>query len=253
MSTRIAVVDDNPDFVNILSDILALQEGMEVAGTAANGLDAVELIQKEKPQIVILDIIMPLLGGIGVIEKINSLQMQDPPRFIILSAAGQYDIVQIALSLGASYFIMKPFDSAELIFVIHKLIKLNQSFLKEKSSCADEQNIIDLFNKIGVPAHLKGYDYLLKSVRIILEDPSAVKALKRKVYMTVAEQFDSTPERVERTIRNAIELTWNRGDIRLLTDVFGSEITDEKPWPSNSEFLIKASALFLERKKEIIL
>lgn len=253
MSIRVVLVDDNLDLVSLLSDFLSLQEDIAVVGTAANGLDAVHLIEKVKPEIVILDIIMPYLGGIGVLERISNLNIPDPPQFIVLSAVGQTDILQIALSLGVSYYMIKPFDMKELVLIIRKLKRCKDAHKEnEHQKIIDEADIKELFGKIGVLAHLKGYHYLVRAIHIMLEDPSAINAVTRKIYSEVAKQYGSTPKRVERAIRNTIESTWNKGDIDTLNELFGSDILGEKAWPSNSEFIIKISNLFWKRKNEKI-
>lgn len=249
MSTtiRILLADDNIDFSILLDEYLSQIEDFEVVGIAHNGLEAVDKIEELKPDIVLLDIMMPRLGGLGVLAKINSLNMQNKPQFIILTALNQDKATQIMLELGADFFILKPFDLDELVATIKQFTALKGfKQIRDKAPCEAfhvepnvEKKIIDLLNLLGVPPHLRGYTYLLYAIEIILNDLSAINALSKHIYSKISEKYNTTPSRVERVIRNAIEITWNRGNIEILDKIFGYDLSGEKTKPSNSEFFIK--------------
>jgi two-component system response regulator (stage 0 sporulation protein A) len=217
------------------------------------------MIQNEEPDIVLMDIAMPCLGGIGVLEKLQGLPMKNRPQFIIVTALGQDKVSRIAVDLGADFFMIKPVDLDELVLNIKHLYSLKN--FKDIRTAAPagvapdeerETRIRALLDSIGVPRHLKGYDYAVFAMLVILNDLTAINAMHKQVYSTVSAKFGTTPARVERVIRNAVELTWTRGRIDVLTRMFGYDENGTKTKPSNSEFFIRLAAEFMdkyERKK----
>jgi two-component system response regulator (stage 0 sporulation protein A) len=182
--------------------------------------------------------------------------MKNKPQIIIVTALGQEKVSRIAIELGADFFMIKPVDLDELVYNIKHLYSL-KNFREivarlpdppKAAGAAYESRIRNLLNIAGVPAHLKGYDYIVLAVQIIMEDLSAINAMKKQVYSRISRQFNTTPARVERAIRNAIELTWNRGNIDILEKLFGFDESGEKSRPSNSEFFIKLATEILEKR-----
>jgi two-component system, response regulator, stage 0 sporulation protein A len=250
---RIAIVDDNISYLKIMREYLSHIREFEVIGTAENGFDACRMIQSEEPDIVLMDIAMPRLGGLGVLEKLHSQPMIKRPQFIIVTALGQEKVSRIAVELGADFFMIKPVDLDELVLNIRHLYSL-KNFREIRntihSDCKDEERerrIRDIIDTIGVPAHLKGYDYTVYAMSIILDDLTAINAMHKQVYSTIASKFNTTPARVERVIRNAVELTWTRGRIDILNRMFGFDESSHKTKPSNSEFFIKLVAEFMAK------
>jgi two-component system response regulator (stage 0 sporulation protein A) len=254
---RIAIVDDNISYLRIMRDYLSHFREFEVIGTAENGLDAYKMIQSEEPDIVLMDIAMPRLGGLGVLEKLQGQPMKNRPQFIIVTALGQEKVSRIASELGADFFMIKPVDLDELVLNMRHLYSL-KNFREirtvrpgKAAPCGEEYEarIRKLLDNIGVPGHLKGYDYIVYAMQIILEDLSAINAMNKQVYSKISDKFDTTPMRVERVIRNAIELTWNRGNIDILDRLFGFDDFCDKTKPSNSEFFIKLAAELMEKSE----
>ena len=247
---RIAIVDDNISYLKIMREYLSHFHEFEIVGTAENGVDACRIIQREEPDIVLMDIAMPRLGGLGVLEKIQFLPMKNKPQIIIVTALGQDKVSRIAVELGADFFMIKPVDLDELVYNIRHLHSLKNfreivTVLPEAPGAAGqsfEGRIRKTLDIIGVPGHLKGYDYIVSAVQIILEDLSAINAMKKQIYARISRQYSTTPARVERVIRNAVELTWNRGNIDALERLFGADESGERSRPSNSEFFIKLAA-----------
>ena len=252
---RIAIVDDNISYLKIMRDYLSHIREFEVIGTAENGLDACRMIQTEEPDIVLMDIAMPRLGGLGVLEKLQSQPMKNRPQFIIVTALGQDKVSRIAIDLGADFFMIKPVDLDELVLNIKHLHSLRnfRNIREVKPENTDgvgeeyETRIRCLLDIIGVPLHLKGYDYIVFAMQVILSDLTTINALKKQVYSRISRKFDTTPARVERVIRNAVELTWNRGNIDILDRLFGGEERGEKSKPSNSEFFIKLATEVMDK------
>lgn len=252
---RIAIVDDNISYLKIMREYLSRVRDFEVVGTAENGLDACKMIQSEEPDVVLMDIAMPRLGGLGVLEKMHGQPLKNKPQYIIVTALGQDNVSRIAVEMGADFFMIKPVDLDELVLNIKHLYSLKhfkeiRTVAPEKTeTVGDERNtrIRSLLDYIGVPSHLKGYDYIAYAMAIILDDLTAINAMKKQVYTKISRRFNTTPVRVERVIRNAIELTWNRGKLEILEKLFGFDDNGSKSKPSNSEFFIKLAAEFMDK------
>lgn len=245
MLTEVVIVDDNLDFCQILQDYFKKQADMKVVGVGHNGLEALELVRTKKPDILILDVIMPHLDGIGVLEKLNEMTMEKRPTVIMLSAVGQEKITNNALTLGAEYYIIKPFDMEALITRIRGL---NESVAKEnsgeiisrksKSGPKDlETEVTSIIHEIGVPAHIKGYQYLRDSIMMSIENMEILDFVTKELYPTIAKKYSTTPSRVERAIRHAIEVAWERGSTTFIDKLFGYTVNHRKGKPTNSEFI----------------
>jgi two-component system response regulator (stage 0 sporulation protein A) len=246
---RIVIADDNFDFIDILREFLSHRDEFEIVGTSSNGVDALEVIAAAQPDVVILDIIMPKLDGLGVLEKVRSMGLEKAPQFIIVSAIGNYKTTKIALELGAEFFMVKPFELSDLVSRIRQLQGFAPAREPDRPAPAPpaageslrrsiEHQITGILDDIGVPAHLKGYQYIRYAVSMVVQDLTAINAVTKSIYTKIAHEYGSTQSRVERAIRNAIELTWTRGKIEKLDALFKDEFNEEKSRPSNSEFII---------------
>ena len=268
-SSKISVLiaDDNKEFCNILNDYLLNQRDIVVVGIANNGIEALELIEEKKPDLVILDIIMPHLDGLGVLEKLNSSSLEKVPNVIILSAVGQDKITQRAINLGASYYVVKPFDmdifTKRLRQMFNNTISAEEqtrsmSFLEMPDSTVIqnkqkpmdlEAEITNIIHEIGVPAHIKGYMYLREAITMVVNDMELLSAITKELYPSIAKKYNTTASRVERAIRHAIEVAWGRGQIEAINKLFGYTIHNDKGKPTNSEFIaMVADKLRLKNK-----
>ena len=263
---RIGVVDDNRDFCDVVIDYLVKQSNMEIAFVAHDGMEAMEYLKSGNcPDILVLDLIMPHLDGFGVLESLNNLELKSYPRVIMTSAVGQDTIIQKAIALGAQYYLVKPINLAMLVKRINQLSdnisdsfvgepangKLRKSLVLRDSLLNNdlEIDITNLIHEIGVPAHIKGYQYLRDAIALVVENMDLLSAVTKELYPTVASMNNTTPSRVERAIRHAIELAWNRGKLETLNSLFGYTIQNDKGKPTNSEFIaIISDKLRLERK-----
>lgn len=254
--TRIVIADDNIDFVFLLNTFLSQKQDMEVVGTATNGSDAINIITETTPDVVIMDIVMPMLDGIGVLEKLKSYKMHKEPIYIILSALAHPNISQIALSLGAEYFFMKPFDPETLVSRIRQLLYYKSKVANNKtlphSTKELQHRIIDVFDHLGVPIKLKGYQYLIDAIIIVTEDMGAINSITKKVYPEIAEKHKISPTRVERAIRNAIEVTWARGNLKQIHSFFETDMLHGKTRPSNSDFITKMISILLNSNDIVV-
>lgn len=263
---RIGLVDDNKDFCDVVTENLLRQDNMEIIFTANDGLEAIDELKSGKcPDILILDLIMPHLDGIGVLEALNGLELKNYPRVIMTSAIGQDSIIQKAISLGAQYYLVKPINMSLLIKRINQMCEnitdvfvkeVGSSHLKKSMALRDsltnndlEIDITNLIHEIGVPAHIKGYQYLRDAITLVVENMDLISAVTKELYPTVAAMNNTTASRVERAIRHAIELSWNRGKLETLNSLFGYTVQNDKGKPTNSEFIaIISDKLRLERK-----
>ncbi|MFR2301936.1 MAG: sporulation transcription factor Spo0A, partial [Clostridium paraputrificum] len=236
-----------------------------VTGIAKDGREALELIQQKQPDLVVLDIIMPHLDGLGVLEKLNGMDLDKMPRVIVLSAVGQDKITQQAITLGADYYVVKPFDMDIFTKRIREMFNTQDVETKrrsvstqvvEREAAATSRGPIDLeteitsiIHEIGVPAHIKGYMYLREAITMVVNDMELLSAVTKELYPSIAKKYNTTASRVERAIRHAIEVAWGRGQVDAINKLFGYTVHNEKGKPTNSEFIaIIADKLRLKNK-----
>ena len=258
----LGIADDNKEFCEILTDYFAGYDEIDLVFVCHDGLKTIEQIRRKQPQILILDMIMPHLDGLGVLESINELELEQYPRIIVLSAVGQEQITQKAISLGAEYYIVKPFSLDVLMKRINQLagndepepgkLQYTKAVLANNND-GDERDleieITNIIHEIGVPAHIKGYQYLRDAIVMVVEDMDLLGAVTKELSPAIAKRNNTTPSRVERAIRHAIEVAWNRGRLETINDLFGYTVQLDKGKPTNSEFIaIIADKLRLERK-----
>ncbi|MGL4773794.1 MAG: sporulation transcription factor Spo0A [Clostridium sp.] len=264
----VVIADDNKEFCSILSDYLLNQKDIVVTGIAKDGREALELIQEKKPDLVVLDIIMPHLDGLGVLDKLNTMDLEIMPRIIVLSAVGQDKITQRAINLGADYYVVKPFDMDVFTTRIREMFNnviTNEGVKRSSTSESIERHIstpsarkgpVDLeseittiIHEIGVPAHIKGYMYLREAITMVVNDMELLSAVTKELYPSIAKKYNTTASRVERAIRHAIEVAWGRGQVDAINKLFGYTVQHDKGKPTNSEFIaIIADKLRLKNK-----
>ncbi|GIN85534.1 stage 0 sporulation protein A [Heyndrickxia sporothermodurans] len=255
---KVFIVDDNRELVGLLEDFISSQEDMEISGVAYNGQECLELLQNATPDVLILDIIMPHLDGLGVLEKLRA--KTEMPNVIMLTAFGQEDVTKKAVELGASYFILKPFDMNNLASQIRQvsgksspiLNKSNHTSIKttvEQKPKNLDASITSIIHEIGVPAHIKGYLYLREAISMVYNDIELLGSITKVLYPDIAKKYNTTASRVERAIRHAIEVAWSRGNIDSISSLFGYTVSMSKAKPTNSEFIaMVADKLRLEHK-----
>ncbi|MDF2713653.1 MAG: spo0A [Paenibacillus sp.] len=258
---EVLLADDNREFTNLLSEFISEQDDMVVAGVAYNGNEVLTYIEQNNkaPDVLILDIIMPHLDGLGVLEKLREMNLNPQPKIIMLTAFGQENITQKAVQLGASYYILKPFDMEILTNRIRQLVMNTSPMTSHISSKPNvvpitkgrnlDANITSIIHEIGVPAHIKGYQYLREAITMVYNNIEILGAITKTLYPAIADKYKTTPSRVERAIRHAIEVAWTRGNIDSISHLFGYTINISKSKPTNSEFIaMVADKLRIEHK-----
>ncbi|MBD7910002.1 MULTISPECIES: sporulation transcription factor Spo0A [Clostridium] len=262
----VLIADDNKEFCSILNDYLLNQKDIVVTGIAKDGREALELIEERQPDLVVLDIIMPHLDGLGVLERLNSMTLEKVPRVIVLSAVGQDKITQQAITLGADYYVVKPFDMDIFTKRIREMFNTTevadigrhvaQMPIMQRETAATSKGPVDLeteitniIHEVGVPAHIKGYMYLREAITMVVNDMELLSAVTKELYPSIAKKYNTTASRVERAIRHAIEVAWGRGQVEAINRLFGYTVHNEKGKPTNSEFIaIIADKLRLKNK-----
>jgi len=250
-SIRLLIADDNREFCELLKEFINQQEDLNLTGIAYNGLEALQMIRETNPDIIVLDIIMPHLDGIGVLEKLILEGGVNRPKVIMLTAFGQESVTQKAVELGADYYILKPFDFNVLATRIRQLaegINVTQYITPVKPKNLDIA-VTNIIHEMGVPAHIKGYHYLRDAILMVISEVNLLGAVTKELYPMIAMKYQTTPSRVERAIRHAIELAWDRGNVEMMTKFFGYTINLERGKPTNSEFIaMVADKLRIEAK-----
>ncbi len=244
---NVAIADDNEKMLRLLGKIIESDEELNVVGTARDGEEAYNVIKTKEPDVVLLDIVMPKLDGLGVLDRVNhDKSIKKHPTFIMISAIGQEKITEDAFNLGADYYIMKPFDNDMVINRIKHVKDSGNAEIRkvnayEKAEEYGERNleadVTDIIHEIGVPAHIKGYQYLRDAIVMSVNDMDMLNSITKVLYPTIAKKYQTTSSRVERAIRHAIEVAWSRGKMDTIDEMFGYTIHNGKGKPTNSEFI----------------
>ena len=258
---NIAIADDNALMVQLLDQIVSSDEELRVVGKAGNGEELIDIIREKKPDVVLMDIIMPKLDGLAVLDRVNHEPEMKKPAFIVISAVGQEKTTEDAFELGADYYILKPFDRDTVLKRIKRArvkrpgfpvkikaaeTNVNENEYLERNLETDVTNII---HEVCVPAHIKGYQYLRDAIIMSVTDMEMLNSITKILYPTIAKQHQTTPSRVERAIRHAIEVAWSRGKMDTIEELFGYTVSGGKGKPTNSEFIaLIADKIRLEYK-----
>lgn len=251
---NVAIAEDNPKTMEVLNEMLEKESGVQIVGRAQTGEDALEMIKTTKPDVVLMDVIMPGMDGISVMEQVkNTEDLEKKPSFIVVSAAGSENVTEDAFRMGASYFIMKPFKPEVIMDKLHGIAGFglkpgsfhmtasrkikpyeNQSEYMAQNL---ENDITQMLHEIGVPAHIKGYQYLRDAIAESVNDQEMLTSVTKVLYPTIAKKHQTTSSRVERAIRHAIEVAWSRGKMDTINAIFGYTVSNGKGKPTNSEFI----------------
>ncbi|NLW59686.1 MAG: sporulation transcription factor Spo0A [Firmicutes bacterium] len=242
---KIGIAEDNLEFCQVLRDYLESYPDLAVAAVANDGLEALEILRTSQLDLLLLDMIMPKLDGIAVLERIK--RTSNRPKIIILSAFGHEDITRKAVELGADYFIVKPFDLQILVQRIREVCgaqpqpEYDYVSPLERQEVQTEREVTEILQKLKIPPHFKGYTYLRRAILLCVKEPSLINEVTKKLYPRIAEEYNSTPNRVERSMRFAIETAWNKGEIEYLHELMGPIVDEKKGKPTNVSFIAKIS------------
>jgi len=257
---NVAIGDDNERILEILGEIVNSDKDLTLVGKANNGEEMYQIIKNKEPDVVLLDLIMPKMDGLSVMDEVHKdKNLKKVPEFIIVTAVGQEKITEDAFRKGASYYIMKPFQNETVLNRIKHIQQEVQHYThngkssalntNEITECNLEDQVTHMIHEIGIPAHIKGYHYLRDAIMMAVDDMDVLNAITKILYPTVAKKHQTTSSRVERAIRHAIEVAWSRGKIDILDKLFGYTVSNGKGKPTNSEFIaLVADTIRLEQK-----
>ena len=257
---NVAIADDNERMLDMLETVISMDEELSVVGKAKNGEEVCQIIKNKQPDVVLLDLIMPKMDGLSVMEQVNhDKTLTKQPCFIVVTAVGQEKITEDAFNKGANYYVMKPFNNEMLLNRIKTVRKVFRSHERKNEEIVEnvqireddlETRVTDMLHEIGIPAHIKGYHYLRDAIMMAVEDMDVLNAITKVLYPTVAKKYKTTSSRVERAIRHAIEVAWSRGKLDTLDELFGYTVSNGKGKPTNSEFIaLIADTIQLEYKQ----
>lgn len=249
---KVFIAEDSQELCSAIADYFSERGEMIVLGTANDGISLLE--NYHGADVLVLDLIMPELDGFGVMEKISELPAAERPEIIVISALSSEEIIRRACSLGAKYFMVKPFSMENLYKRVLELSGVRQTKRPYQSIApvpvnrSIDEKITSVFLTVGIPAHIKGYHYLRGAIKMVVEDSSLINSITKALYPAIAKAFDTTPSKVERAIRHAIEVAWTRGKIENINQLFGYVVYTKNDKPTNGEFIaLVADKLIMEK------
>ena len=248
---KVMMIDDNVSLVDMVKEYFKDNENIEIYKEAHNGLDGVKLLEQEKGNydVLLLDLIMPQKDGLYVLQQIKEKELD--ASVIVETSYNAQDVIRQVSEYGVSYFILKPFDLEDLK---QRIVDVYNSKNKSGKNINLKQNnlqisITKILHELGIPSHIKGYQYIREGIGILYDRPETIGGITKELYPELANKFDTTVSRVERAIRHAIEVSWNRGDWDLMEEIFGHSVDIDKAKPTNSEFIVTiADKLRLDNK-----
>ena len=247
---KLLVVDDNKNLVDMIEEYFSSNDSVVVNLKAYDGVEGLELIKDKQNEYdaIILDLIMPNKDGIYVLEEMKKLRKKK--KVIVSTSYNSPEVIRKISELGASYYLLKPYDMKDLDKRISELCNKTDSTNIDFGYSSLQSSITKILHELGIPSHIKGYQYIRNAIGIIYERPETIGGITKELYPELASKFDTTVSRVERAIRHAIEVSWNRGDWDLMEEIFGHSVDIDKAKPTNSEFIVTiADKLRLENHK----
>lgn len=242
--TKILVVDDHGTLRRSMADYLRGQDGVAAVSEASNGVEALKLLAQESFDVVVTDLVMPMMDGYTLLEEMKKLSLSPAPRTIAISALGRDDFIMRAVELGVMFYMVKPFEPEHLMGHIREIcdgtaraIPAPSAAVQQPRTQTIDERLSSLFLTIGIPAHIKGYQFLRHGVKMVVEQPDVINRITKELYPGIAKHFGTSASKVERAIRHAIEVAWNRGRIETLNSAFGCKVCTPEDKPTNGEFI----------------
>ena len=242
---RVMLADDNLSLLRLLTDYLGRKPDIELVAAVSDGVEIPDAVREFAPQILVMDIIMPRRDGFMTLEALGGMEAAIRPRVIVLTGLARDDFIMRAIQLGASYYMVKPFDM-ELLYerIVEVAREQPAAVLAAAPQAADEsvdERITNLFLTLGIPAHIKGYQYLREAVRMVLENHDVINRITKELYPGIARKFDTSASKVERAMRHAIEVAWTRGRLDAVNQMYGYRVFAREDKPTNGEFIAMVS------------
>jgi len=238
---KVLVLDDSELQRAKIQDLFLNSEEFELVGCLNDGLEGINIVRDEKPDVVIADIVLQNYDGFELLEKIKEMNFVSKPKILILSSLKGDDFAQKALDLGASYYMVKPVAEEILLKRIKSLVDINANgdtqIIRNGRNRALEEKISNVFITVGIPAHIKGYQFLREAIKMAIRQPEIINSITKQLYPAIANLFSTSASKVERAIRHAIEVAWNRGKIENINALFGIKVYNTNEKPTNGEFI----------------
>ena len=248
---KVLMIDDNESLIGMVKEYFTNHPKVEVVGSAFDGEEGLKIIKEGKLEydVIVLDLIMPKKDGLGVLKELKEENINK--NVIVATSYNSPETIRKVSELGANYYILKPFDLTDLE---DKILEMSTSYDSKSINIFNNNlqiSISKMLHSLGMPSHIKGYQYIREAITMVYVNPEIIGAITKELYPELAEKFDTTVSRVERAIRHAIEVSWNRGDWDLMEEIFGHSVDIDKAKPTNSEFIVTvADKLRLEYVKE---
>jgi len=255
MKAKILIVDDNDEFANEMKEFFNSSDKYEVIGCANDGVKGLAMFDELKPDIMLLDLVMPQMDGFSVLERMH----KGSSKVLVISALNQDTFISRAMNLGADYYMMKPVNFSNLSERIDGLLNpkaINGASPPIRTAAqitrlvrhgSMDEKITNIFITVGIPAHIKGYHFLREAIKMAIDNPDIINNITKRLYPEVAGRFSTTSSKVERAIRHAIEVAWNRGKIENINSLFGIRVYNHNEKPTNGEFIaLVADKMLLE-------
>ena len=240
---RVMLADDNRSILRLITDYLGRCDDVEIVATAQDGTEIADIVRRERPNVLVMDVIMPRRDGFMALQDIAAMDVEMRPRVIVLTGLSRDDFISRAMALGASYYMLKPFDLELLHSRILEIAHAGEAAepiaaaQPEVHSDNTDERITNLFLTLGIPAHIKGYQYLREAVQMVLHDRDVINRITKELYPGIARRFDTSASKVERAMRHAIEVAWNRGRLDTVNRMYGYKVFDAMDKPTNGEFI----------------
>ena len=250
-AVRVLLADDNQEITSLVTDYLSAKGDIELVGAVNDGAQALELLREKPCDVLVMDLIMPALDGFALLPMLDTLP--ERPRTIVLTALSRGDFITRAMQLGADYYMLKPFGCEELY---RHIIDMRRTAPLKASVTAPapippkslEEEISSLFLMVGIPAQIKGYQYLREAVRMVVDDPDVINRITKELYPGIARKYSTSASKVERAIRHAIEVAWNRGRVDAINTSFVCHVFSRDDKPTNGEFIALIADKMLLRR-----
>lgn len=237
---NLLLANENAEESSLISEQLTKENTISNIDIVTNGKDASDCINKNTYDMVILDLVLPEIDGFEIIEQLKSINMQT--KVIVISSLSSDIFIKKVTSLGINYYMLKPISPEVLTKRCMEILNSDEKPAKLQTSGMEfskeiEEKITNIFITVGIPAHIKGYQFLREAIKLAMENPDIINSITKKLYPSIAERFDTSPSKVERAIRHAIEVAWNRGKIENINNIFGLTIYTSNEKPTNGEFI----------------
>ena len=238
---RVMLADDNQSILRLLSDFLGRKEDVELVASVSDGTEIADAVRAHAPDVLVMDIIMPRRDGFMALEELKGMDEAIRPKVIVLTGLARDDFIARAIQLGACYYMVKPFD---MNLLYSRIVEVAGRTVEERVEGAEEcgaetldDQITNLFLTLGIPANIKGYQYLREAVRMVVENRDVINRITKELYPGVAKRFDTSASKVERAMRHAIEVAWSRGRLDAVNKMYGYKVFDVMDKPTNGEFI----------------